>query len=921
MKTMKGNETMVENWMMWLLVMVTISVKVAVAATVSELRCEYLRNPLGIGEAAPRLSWIIESARRAEIQTAYQVLVASTTELLAADQGDLWDSGKITSGESAQVVYAGRTLASRTRCFWKVRIWNRDGEPSTWSQAASWSMGLLSPEDWRAKWIGVNQTLKSEWAKPRYLRKSFTLDRTVRRATVYATALGLYELRLNGQRVGDHLLAPEWTDYRKRVQYQTYDVTPLLHDGSNALAAILGNGWYCGGWQYWQSRLKAIYGTEPFLLAQLEVEFTDGSRQTISSDDSWRGITDGPLQFAGIYEGATYDARKEMPGWDGSKFDDSKWSAVSRHQSGDALRIGQLVWQRSEPIRTTQELPTISVSEPKPGVYVFDLGQNIAGWCRLQLQQPAGTEITLLHNEVLNPEGTVYMENLHAGHKSIGDRQVDRYICKGDGLETFEPNFTYHGFRYVEVHGLQHKPQLSALTGRVFHTGFEQAGKFECSSPLVNRLVQNIQWSQRANTMGTPTDCCQRDERCGYTGDMNFFMPTAIYNFDMAAFFNKWLVDLCEDSQMPDGHFADFAPNYGPGGRLPNVGWSDAGIICPYRMWRVYGDTRVIREHYAAMKRNMEFLINNSSNFLYTGHVGNADWLNLGGGASKEVIGSAYAANDFRLMSEMAEAIGEKPDAAQYRNRADKTRDSFIKTFINQDGTIKESSQTAYALAYTMGLVPDDLKEKISDRLAGELKRFNGHVATGIMGTSCLLPALHLAGRDDLANQLLLQEDYPSWLFQVKNGATTIWERWNGWTPEHGFASSGMNSFNHYAFGAVGEYLFGRTGGIQTATPGFKEIRIAPVIGHGITWARTSYDSFSGKIATAWKVENGTLELKVTIPANTTATVYVPSKDAGGVTESGKPAAHNEGVKFLRTEVDAAVFEVGSGAYSFKSNP
>jgi alpha-L-rhamnosidase len=890
----------------------------------ANLRCEYLIDPLGIGEVNPRLSWEMECGKgkaslRGQKQTAFQVQVFSTQKLLSKGIADLWDSGQITSDQSTQLEYQGKPLTSRMQCFWRVRVWDKDGKVTGWSKPAIWSMGLLDSMDWKAQWIGVNEPSPSEYAKPRYLRKSFTLDRTVRRATVYATALGLYELRLNGQRVGDHLLAPEWTNYNKRVQYQTYDVTSLLHDESNTLAAMLGNGWYCGGWQFWEKKLRAIYGTEPFLLMQLEIEFSDGSRQTIRSDDSWRGITDGPLQFAGIYEGVTYDARKEMPGWDGSKFDDSKWSAVSIHQAGGDLKIGPLVWQRNEPIRTTQELPTISVSEPKPGVYVFDLGQNIAGWGRLRLQETAGTEITLFHNEVLNPDGTVYMDNLHAGHLSTGDRQIDRYICKGGGPEIFEPNFTYHGFRYVEVHGLKSKPALSAWTGIVFHSEIVPKGEFTCSNPLVNRLVQNIQWSQRANIMGVPTDCPQRDERCGYPGDMNFFMPTAIYNYDMAAFFNKWLVDLCEDSQMPDGHFADHAPYYGPGGGVANTGWSDAGIICPYHLWRSYGDTRVIREHYAAMKRNMDFLIKNSSDFRYTGYVQNGDHLNIGGGGSMQIIRGAYLAYEFRLMSEMAGAIGKNADADQYGKLAESARDSFIKTFIDQEGMIREGSQSSYALAYSMGLVPDDLKEKISGHFAAELKRFDGHIATGIIGTSRLLPALNLARHDDLAYQLLLQEDYPSWLFQVKNGATTIWERWDGWRPDKGFQDSGMNSFNHYAFGSVGEYLFGYVGGISEDAPGYKQIRIAPVIQEGLDWVNSSYISIYGRIVSNWKKEGDKIAMDIAIPANTTATVYIPANRFEDVSESGRPARQAEGVEFLRMEGAAAVFKIQSGQFHFQS--
>jgi alpha-L-rhamnosidase len=975
----------------------------AARVKVTNLKCEYRINPVGMDVARPRLGWALVSDQRGVKQTAYQVLVASSPSRLAKDEGDLWDTGRVMSDQAIQLEYDGKPLTSRMECYWKARVWDETGEASRWSDAASWTMGLLNPEDWQAQWIGVDeraqgpnvqalrliratyrsvdgkssrdvtdllsskvvnhslsltadnqslggdpapnirkklvveyelggehheQTLEenqdlnlgcppARWAKPRYLRRSFTLDGKIRRATVYGTALGLYELRLNGQRVGDHLLAPEWTNYRKRIQYETLDVTGLLRSGENVLGAVLGNGWYCGGLQFWESRLKSAYGTEPSLLAQLEVEMADGQRRVIVSDTNWCGMTDGPIQFAGLFEGVTVDARKNIPGWDSPGYAGGSWAPVTVRTRGTNFVIGRLVWQRSEPIRVTQELPAISVAEPKPGVYVFDLGQNMAGGCRFKVREAAGTEVTLLYNEVLNPDGTVYMDNLHAGHLSTGDRQVDRYIC-GGGEETFESIFTSHGFRYVEVRGLTQEPARGALVGRVFHTSFEPAGAFTCSNPLVNRLVQNIQWSQRANMMGVPTDCCQRDERCGYTGDAAFFMGTAVYNFDVAAFFNKWLVDVCEDSQLPGGWFADHAPYYGPG-PSPNIGWSDAGILCPYAVFRAYGDTRVIRDHYAAMKRCLDWLAQTAESDGTRGRngVGNGDWLNLGGGASPEVIGTAYYAFDFKLMAEMADAIGEHADAARFRALAEGIASAFARRLVDANGRIKDSSQTAYALAFTMGLAPPESRETMALRFVDEVQRFNWHLATGFIGTPRLLPGLHLAGRDDVAYRLLLNETYPSWLYQVKLGATSCWERWNGWTPEKGFEDPGMNSFNHYSFGAVGEYLFGVVGGIQTEAPGYKVIRIQPAVGDGLTWARATYHSIHGDVFSGWKHEGTQLTLDVTIPPNTTAIVYMPVGPGQSVTESGRAAAGADGVTLLKRDGAGAVYRIGSGQYHF----
>jgi alpha-L-rhamnosidase len=1045
-----------------------VAVRTLQAAEVQHLRCEYLVNPLGIDALKPRLSW--EIGERAEggnlkpergiKQIAYQVLVASSEELLNKDKGDLWDSGKVESDQQNQLEYAGKPLESRMRCYWKVRVWegraeggnlkpeNGDGGKLTkavcskWSKPAFWTMGLFKQEDpsspgyaeasWQAKWIGlengecdtsstklipgklvirkaiysgedkskardvteilaglvtngmlsvtinnknlnadiennVRQTLHVEyefngqhftkdcagdyvlgdlylpegttyfdtregaadrkrWPVPRMLRKEFKVVKNLRRATVYVTALGLYELRINGERVGDHILAPEWTSYDKRVQYQTFDVTAQIKSGGNAVAVVLGNGWYCGGWSFWGKELRPMYGKDPNLLLQLEIENTDGSRQVIASDTSWRGTTDGPIRFSSIYEGEIQDARMDMPGWDSADFNDAAWKPAQERIPGTDFKVGKVVWQRGDPIRKTQEITPVNISEPKPGVYVVDMGQNFTGWARLRVDAAAGTRLTLQHGEILNNDGTVYLNNLFAGHFGKGDRQIERYVCRG-GYTVFEPHFTYHGFRYVQIHGLSKKPSREDVTGIVFHTGFRKTGEFTCSNPLVNRLVENIQWSQRSNIMGIPTDCPQRDERCGYTGDINFFMPAAVYNFDMASFFNKWLVDV-EQCQNPGGWYSDHAPFYGMGGG-PNVGWSDAGVMVPYAVYKEYGDTRMIRENYAGMKRFMDYLDKTTNPDGTRGpvkggkddgidHIGHTDHINLGGGVSKIVCGTTFHANDAKIMAEMAEAIGKLEDAAVFRRQAERSASAFAGILIDADGRVKDSSQCGYALALTMGLVPAELKAKVGARFMDEIKRHNGHVTTGFMGTGRILPALQLIGQDDAAYKLLLNETYPSWLYMIKNGATTMWENWGGIT-EKGLGHPDMNSFNHFALGAVGGYLFSGIGGISPEKPGYQKIRIQPVIRHGISFANTSYESIRGRIATAWKVHGNKLTLDVTIPANTTATVYVPVTDQSKVTESGKPANQAEGVKFLRREGDAAIFEVGSGSYSFQS--
>ncbi|MBC8080644.1 MAG: glycoside hydrolase family 78 protein [Gorillibacterium sp.] len=886
---------------------------------INNLKCEYRDNPLGIDSVQPRLSWLIQSKQRGEQQTAYRILVASSQELLNGEQGDLWDTGKVLSNRTIQVEYDGEMLHSRMNCYWKVLAWDMQGKLSEWSEAARWTMGLLEEADWQAHWIGIDSLPNDDTTiaegtvpAPRYLRNTFSISGAVRTAVLYVTSLGVYEMHLNGKRVGDHLLAPEWTNYHKRIQYQTYEVTDILASGVNSIAAVLGNGWCCGLWQFWPPKIQT-YSDQPYLLLQLEIEMESGQRYMILSDDKWKGITSGPIRYSGLYEGETYNALMEIPGWDTAMFDDQGWRKVRTF----TRKFSKLVWQRSEPIRVTEEISPLALTEPKPGVYVFDMGQNMVGWCRLSVQNETGATIVMKHNEMLNSDGTVYMDNLHAGHLGKGDRQIIRYTCKGASDEVYEPHFTYMGFRYVEVTGLKARPSIHLLTGRVFHTSFQEKGSFTCSNPLVNRLVENIQWSQRGNMMGIPTDCPQRDERCGYSGDAQFFMPTAIYNMDMAAFLSKWLVDLCQDSQHEKGYYGDHAPDYGPGGS--NVGWQDAGIIIPYIAYQTYGDTRILREHYKTMKCFLQYL-DDTSNRNHTrgpGCIGNGDWLNLGGGASPEVIGSAYYFYVYQLMSEIAEAIGEITDAGSFLQRAELIKAAFIEHYLTAEGQIVNSSQTGFALCFTMGLVPDSLKEQLVERFRAEMERFNGRLATGFIGTPRLLPALHQAGLDDLAYRLLLGEEYPSWLYPVTLGATTIWERWDGWTPDRGFQDSGMNSFNHYAFGSVGEYLFGIVGGIKSLEPGYRKIHIQPVIRQGITWASTTYDSISGQIKTSWKVEGNQIKIDVSIPANTIATVYLPTGKIETVYESGLSVTNSIGVKVVGFEKDSVVLHVLSGSYCF----
>ncbi|MDR3459799.1 MAG: glycoside hydrolase family 78 protein [Verrucomicrobiae bacterium] len=955
----------------------------AQAIDVQNQRCEYLNNPMGIDAARPRLSWTLVSDQRGDQQTAYQILVASSADLLHADKGDLWDSGKVESDESTQIIFQGQPLASRQACFWKVRVWDSHKHPSDWSPAAQWQMGLLKKSDWTAQWImpappaqpdkvlvirratyedvsgggvlDVTERLKAQIVEGRlqlrvdnktmgvaptnktekflrmeytygtesftnvlaqnqrlylpvkdeaapYLRRTFVVKSPVKHAVLYATALGLYEARINGQRVGDHLLAPDWTDYRQRVRYQAYDVSALVKPGENVIGALLAEGWFSGrigngGFEF--------FGGHPALLAQLELTYGDGSRETIATDTTWKWH-ESPIMSADFMLGESYDARKEIAGWDRSGLDDGGWSPVQmRDESARKLES-----QVMEPVRELCELKPKSMKETASGHWTYDLGQNMVGVVRLKVSAPAGQKITLRHAEMLNPDGTIYTTNLR------GAPSIDEYICKGDGVETWEPRFTFHGFQYVEISGLANAPGLDAVTGIVIGSDTRHTGGFSCSDPRINQLQSNIQWGQRGNYLSVPTDCPQRDERLGWMGDAEVFIRTATYNADVAAFFSKWLVDV-DDGQSKEGAYGDVSPFTMGGKGTP--AWADAGVICPWTIYETYGDKRILEQHLPAMTRWVEFVRTNSNHLIRDGKRGNdyGDWLAIGANTPKELIGTAFFAYSTHLLAKSYHALGRNKEAGRYDRLFSDIKTVFNKHYVSPDGHIKGNTQCAYAMALKFELLPEELRAKAAQYLVADIKSKTNHLSTGFVGVSYLLPVLAQTGNPDVAYQLLLQDTFPSWLFSVKHGATTIWERWDGWTPEKGFQNPSMNSFNHYSLGSCGEFLFGGIGGIQPASPGFKKIRIEPVICDGLTWANASFDSIHGVITSAWKRKGSRLTLNITVPVNTTATVCLPATSIASVTESGGPVARKKAVKFLRFSGGSVELGVGSGNYQF----
>lgn len=885
----------------------------------ARLRCEYRQDPLGIDAAAPRLSWILESGRRGARQRAFQVLVAGSAAALAADRGDLWDSGRVTSGESIQIAYTGRPLAARQECWWKVRVWDDRGRPSAWSEPARWSMGLLAPSDWRADWIAAPPAVTPRTGElvlppPPHFRKGFQVaGRPVRRAVAYVSALGLYELRLNGRRVGEDCFTPGWTDYHRRVYYLTYDVTHLLRPGENALGAQVADGWYSGyvGFALLvrKPRARELYGDRPRLRAQLEIEYEDGERQVVATDPTWKTRTGGTLE-ADMLMGETHDARRELTGWDAPGYRDANWQPAVRADAGQAA----VEAYPGVPVRRAGELRPVAVTEPKPGVFIFDLGQNFAGWARLRARGPGGTRITLRFGEMLHADGTLMTENLRKA------RATDAYVLRGGAEETWEPRFTYHGFRYVEVTGFPGRPGPEAITGIVAHSDAPLAGSFECSDPVVNRLHRNILWTQRSNFFEIPTDCPQRDERLGWTGDAQIYVRSAIFNMDVAAFFGKWLIDL-EDSRLPEGPYPNFAPWVYPWSHTPDSpAWADAGILCPYAVYQAYGDRRVVARMWDGMVRFMEFMERHSDGLVRPA-AGHGDWLSIGADTPREVVATAYFAYDASLMAEMARALGRTADAQRYERLAGQIRAAFNRAFVQPDGRIRGSTQTAYALALYMDLLPEALRPRAAAHLVEAVKEKGWHLSTGFVGVRHLLPALTRYGHVDVAYRLLTNRTYPSWGYSIENGATTIWERWNSFTKEGGLADRGMNSFSHYSLGSVCEWMFDTVGGIAQRAPGaggaFREILLRPRPGGGLTHADVTYDSIRGPIRSSWRLQDGRFSLEAELPANTTAMVYVPAAAAESVTESGQPAVNAPGVRFLRMEEGCAVFQVGGGRYRF----
>ncbi len=906
---------------------------------ITDLRCEYRINPIGIDVKEPRLSWRFISNRRGAKQAAYQLAAGLDEVYLLQGESLLWDTGKVDSDQSIHIPYAGPSIQSRQRIYWRVRVWDENAHSTGWSDTAWFEIGLLEQDDWAAQWVG-NPLVggpRSPVPSP-FFRKEFSIDGNIQSARLYITSLGIYETSINGQRVGEDIFAPGWTDYNKRIQYQTYDVTDLIESGSNVIGAILGDGWYCGNIA---AEGRQIYGDHPKLLAQLEITRSDGSSQVISTDESW-GTAVGPILEADLIMGEAYDARLELPSWNlpttltsGSQTP-NPWSPALTfpHPEGAVL-----VAQNTSPVRTQGELfpiadPTLVWGWPKHD-WLFDFGQNLVGRMRLKVTGTRGTTIILRYGEMLDENGKLYTENLRSA------RQTDYYTLKGDPEgEIYESSFTFHGFRYVQLNGLNQQPPRDTLTAIVLHSDNSSALEFECSEPLVNQLQHNIQWGWKGNSVDIPTDCPQRDERLGWGGDAQVFVKTATYLTDSASFFTKWIQDMA-DAQFDYGAIPAIAP-VSPHFRKSDGGaaWSDAFIIVPWTIWQQYGDTRILETHYESMCRYMDYLTENSPGLIRflpneteLGEEnedwqigGYGDWLAEDGNTDKrgltpkDLIGTAFLAYDAKLMSQISAAIGKSDDADKFSQLFEDTRTAFVNHFITPDGLMAGQTQTAYVLALQFNLVPEDLYPTIIDALVKDIEVTRKmHMSTGFVGTPYITQVLSEVGRIDLAYKLLLQKTFPSWLYPVIHGATTIWERWDGWTEENGFQDPGMNSFNHYAYGAVGTWMYENITGIRTdpKQPGFKHIILQPTTGGGMSYARGEYQSPYGLIQSHWRIEDGAFIWEITVPPNATATAHIPVDAGSQISEGGIPTEGSPGLKFIRQTHKSAVYKLEAGSYKF----
>lgn len=874
---------------------------------VSSLKVEYLNEPLGIDTQRPRLSWIIQSERINTMQDSYEIRAAMSDKDVVRGKNLLWESGKVESSRSIYVEYGGPTLNSFQKIYWQVKIRDNYGKSSKWSDVASWEMGIMPGTEWDARWIGPDweENPSSSGPSP-YLRKGFALKGEVKSARLYISSHGLYRAEINGKRVGTQEFTPGWTSYDSRLQYQTYDVSSMLNKGENALGIILGDGWYRGNLAWEDNR--NVWGEKLSAIARLSVTYGDGSTELISTDGSWKANT-GPILKSDIYNGEVYDATREITGWSMPLFNESEWTPV--RVSDETLK--NLIAPEGPPVRIVNKLEPISITKVGDEWQV-DMGQNMVGWIRIKASGEKGRVITLRHAEVLDKEGRMYYTNLRAADAT------NTYTLNGGGEEVFEPHFTFQGFRYVMVSGYPGTLSENDITGMVIHSDMTPAGTFTCSDPLINQLQHNILWGLKGNFLDVPTDCPQRDERLGWTGDAQVFAPTACFNVDAAGFYSKWLKDLAAD-QEESGAVGNVIPDILGGGGA--TGWADAAVVIPWVVYLNYGDVKVLQNQYESMVKWIGYMEGSAGDdFIWTEKWHYGDWLSfddsksnyMGAYTTTDLIATAYYSYSSSIVAKVASILDKEEDAKYYSELAEKVKVAFNEEFVTPNGRMVAHTQTAYTLALAFDLLDEEQAMKAAAHLAKDVESF-GHITTGFLGTPLISLTLTNNGRNDLAYKLLMNKNYPSWLYPVTMGATTIWERWDGQKPDSTFQDPGMNSFNHYAYGAIGKWLYQVVAGIgiDENNPGYKHIIIKPQPGGGLTSARASYNSMYGTIVSGWELEGLTMTMDVDIPANTTATIHIP----GGPAEmliNGEPL---EGSSFDQQCLNGSVaVTTGSGHYT-----
>ena len=921
---------------------------------VRNLRTEYQENPLGIDTRKPSLSWQVVSSKRSILQGAYRIQVAQTVEQLEAQAELLWDSGKIASDSSISVPYTGPEGQSRQRCNWRVMIWDQQDHPSDWSEAAWWELGLLGETAWKADWVEVDWEEDPQAFKPSpFFRRSFHLEQPIKSARLYITSHGLYEAWLNGQRVGDQVFTPGFTAYDKQLQYQVYDVTAELQTGENAIGVILGDGWYRG--KVYSDAIRNVYGTRLGLLAVLVVENADGSQEYIGTDSDWKAAN-GPIVKSDMRNGEVYDARLELPGWCLAGFDDHTWKGVRLVPHAKDHLIASL----GVPVRRKETFRPTIVKTPK-GETVLDFGQNLAGVVHMTVRGPRGTTVHLRHGETLDQDGNFTVSNMFARppkEDNIPEFQEVRYTLKGEGEEEYEPRFTVHGFRYVKLEGYPGEPDPEDFYSVAIYSDMPPTGSFECSDLMINQLHKNVEWSMKGNFLDLPTDCPTR-ERAGWTGDAQIFTPSASFLMDTRAFLRKWLRELSIE-QFLNGKVGNFVPNpyrviEGVLTRLlkkldGSSGWGDVAVMMPWALYWAYGDIQVLVEQYDSMKGWVDYVQSQAkrvnwskwfkprywfdSNYRaqqqYIWDTGYhwGEWLEPSGGSpfnlirdmiqrmlfGSSVVATAYLAHSAQLVAQTAALLGKQADTKKYQALAEKVKTAYVETLIGQDGRIKPDKQASYVRVLAFDLAPQALKPVITGHLVRLVRAAGNHIGTGFLSTPYLCHVLSENDQLDVAYDLLNQKTIPSWLYAVTKGATTIWETWEGINED----GKPQMSLNHYSPGSVINFLHRKVAGLDAAEPGYKRINIHPQPGGGLTHARAAYESVYGLIVSEWTLEDHTMQMNVTIPANTQAEVHLPGAILSEVKEGGIPILQSEGVMNLDPLEKVTRVEVGSGVYQFE---